>query len=150
MYKKIYFLFVVLSLASCVPISDTKKSKLKFKPKAKTESIKEDETNNTETTSQGQLPSIIKLTQLEYQSAVKKILDANCLSCHGDGKSFQEFANLAPSISEIEKDIKLVIPRDLNKSVLYQKVAFGSMKAYLGDSKDADIFKDWIQSPQKV
>ena len=77
---------------------------------------------------------------------MRKILDANCLSCHGDGKRFQALANLAPSIEMIEKDTSLISPLGYSKSNLYQQITDGSMKVYLSNPKDAYIIKDWIIS----
>ena len=91
-------------------------------------------------------PVVVKLTTAELKVAVRKILDTNCLLCHGDKKAFQDIANLAPSIQVIEKNALLVKPGDLKSSFIYQQVTVGKMKVYLKDSKDADIIKDWILS----
>ena len=152
MFKKMNLLFIAMSLASCVPVTETNKSKLKFVAKDKKdidEAGTDDMAAASPRPSSGNAPSVVKPVQAELKSSVKKILDANCLSCHGDGKKYQGIANLAPNISQIGEDPTLISPGDLKNSILYQQVTVGSMKVYLNNSKDADIIKDWILSLAK-
>lgn len=144
MFKKVHLLFVVITLASCVPISETSKSKLEFKEKAATKNNSNPGDNGNSKPS-SEKPAVT-LTPNELKVSVRKILDTNCLSCHGVGQPFQSIANLSPDISDIEKNSKLVIPQDLSRSILYQQVTVGSMKNFLANPKDADVIKAWILS----
>ena len=150
MFKKMNLFFIAMSLAACVPVKDTNKSKLDFIAKDKKEVNEAKAATSSQGSSSTSETSVVKLTATqELRVKVKKILDANCLSCHGSGKGFQEEANLAPSIEAIEKDFKLISPGDITKSILYTKITVGSMKVYLPESRDADVIKEWILSINK-
>ena len=143
-----------MSLASCVPLTDKNKSKLDFIAKDKKEKNEAKKVASVakKAASTANMPeadndsSIVKMNSAELKVAVRKILDTNCLSCHGDGKNYQALANLAPSIEMIEKDTSLISPLGYSQSNLYQQITNGSMKVYLNNPKDAFIIKDWIIS----
>ena len=150
MFNYMNLILIAMLLVSCVPVADTNKSKLKFLSKEAKEAIQAEKIAKKKADANMPGPdkdsSVVKMNSAELKVAVRKILDANCLSCHGDGKSFQSIANLAPSIEMIEKDSSLVSPLGYTKSNLYQQITNGSMKVYLKNPNDAYIIKDWIIS----
>ena len=156
MFKILNLLFIAMSLASCIPVTESNKSKLKFVAKDKKEAVEakaaatEKAAVASNETNIDTKPSVSKINSAELKVAVKKILDANCLSCHGAGKGFQNIANLEPSIEAIEKDPILVSPGDLTKSFIYTQVTIGKMKVYLPNPKDVEIMKAWILTVPKV
>ncbi len=106
---------------------------------------------------QGAEISAAELTPQEIQAAAMAVLKTRCVSCHGPAKLEGKLdLALPPGIKRGGKHGAAVVPGDLSKSVLWQRVEAGEMPedAPLPDEEKAAL-KRWIEAgapglPDKV